>query len=439
MAPEFYDIRILRGSRTRIVLDNGKLEEIAQAPFQGAAVRALHGGAWGFVTTDNVANLGEEIDLAKRIARKIDRREDLVLAQAPAGRSIVVPVKKDPKNLSLEEKVALLREIEDAAKVKGVSSTQAVYAEMDFTTHYENSEGLDLEAKTTRMGFVISAVAHRNGLYQTDGEGRSGVGGLELFDREDPLALARVVGETAVALLDASMPKGGTYPVILDQELAGVFVHEAVGHATEGDIILEGDSCLEGMLGQKIGSEMVTVKDDPSLMQNGYYSFDDEGSLAQETVLVENGILKSYLNSRETAARLGGVPRNARAEGLDRPVVRMSNTYIANGNWKLEEILAEMGDGVYLAGSRGGQVSTGEGVFQFNAKRGYLVEKGEKTRLLRDVSLSGKILKTLLHVRAVGNDLKFNSGRCGKAGQLVPVSDGSPHLLVAEATVGGAG
>ncbi|MHB8119204.1 MAG: TldD/PmbA family protein [Methanothrix sp.] len=439
MAPEFYDIRILRGSRTRIVLDNGKLEEIAVAPFQGAAVRALFGGAWGFVTTDNVTDLGEEIDLAKRIARKIDWREDLTLAEAPPGRSVAIPVKKDPKNLSLEEKVALLREIEDAAKVKGVSSTQAVYSEMEITASYSSSEGLDLESKTTRMGFVISAVAHRNGLYQTDGEGRSGVGGLELFDREDPIALARVVGETAVALLDASMPKGGTYPVLLDQELAGVFVHEAVGHATEGDIILEGDSCLEGKLGQRIGSELVTVKDDPSLMNNGYYSFDDEGSLAQETVLVEKGILKSYLNSRETAARLGGVPRNARAEGLDRPVVRMSNTYIANGDWKLEDIFAEMGDGVYLAGSRGGQVSTGEGVFQFNAKRGYLVEKGEKTRLLRDVSLSGKILETLLHVKAVGNDLKFNSGRCGKAGQLVPVSDGSPHLLVAEATVGGAG
>ena len=100
---------------------------------------------------------------------------------------------------------------------------------------------------------------------------------------------------------------------------------------------------------------------------------------------------------------------------------------------------AELGDGVYLAGSRGGQVSPGEGIFQFNAKRGYIVEKGEMTKLLRDVSLSGKILETLLHVKAVGSDLKFNSGRCGKAGQLVPVSDGSPHILVAEAMVGGAG
>ena len=436
---DFWDVRILKGRRARIVLDNGKLEEIAEAPFQGAAVRALAGGAWGFVTTDNVDGLKDEIALADRIARKIDGHENLDLAVAPAGKSIEVPVKKDPKNLSLEEKVTLLREIEDAAKMKGVSSTQAVYSEVEILTHYTSSEGLDLESKMVRTGFVISAVAHRNGLYQTDGEGRSGVGGLELFDREDPVALAKVVGETAVALLDAQSPKGGTFPVVLDQELAGVFVHEAVGHATEGDIILEGDSCLEGKLGQQIGSELVTVKDDPSLMRNGYYPFDDEGSKAQETVLVEKGVLKSYLNSRETAGRLGGVPRNARAEGTDRPVVRMSNTFIDNGDWKLEEILEELGSGVYLAGSRGGQVSTGEGVFQFNAKRGFLVEKGVKTKLLRDVSLSGKILQTMLDVKAVGNDLKFNSGRCGKAGQLVPVSDGSPHLLIAKATVGGTG
>jgi TldD protein len=402
-------------------------------------VRALAGGAWGFVTTDNVDGLKDEIALADRIARKIDGHENLDLAVAPAGKSVEVPVKKDPKNLSLEEKVTLLREIEDAAKMKGVSSTQAVYSEVEILTHYTSSEGLDLESKMVRTGFVISAVAHRNGLYQTDGEGRSGVGGLELFDREDPVALAKIVGETAVALLDAESPKGGTFPVVLDQELAGVFVHEAVGHATEGDIILEGDSCLEGKLGQQIGSELVTVKDDPSLMRNGYYPFDDEGSKAQETVLVEKGVLKSYLNSRETAGRLGGVPRNARAEGTDRPVVRMSNTFIDNGDWKLEEILEELGSGIYLAGSRGGQVSTGEGVFQFNAKRGFLVEKGVKTKLLRDVSLSGKILQTMLDVKAVGNDLKFNSGRCGKAGQLVPVSDGSPHLLIAKATVGGTG
>jgi len=155
---EFYDIRVLRGSRTRIVLDNGKLEEISQAPFQGAAVRALFGGAWGFVTTDAVDDLGPEIESARSMARKIDRQEDLRLAPAMPGKSLAVPVKKDPRDLSLEEKVALLREIEGAAKVAGVSSTQAVYMESDLALHYQSSEGLDLESKMTRMGFYITAV-----------------------------------------------------------------------------------------------------------------------------------------------------------------------------------------------------------------------------------------------------------------------------------------
>lgn len=439
MMAEFYDIRTLEGIRTRIVLDNGKPEEISEAPFQGTAVRALSGGAWGFVTTDALDGLPEAIEGALQIARRIGRREDLQLASALPGRSVQVPVKKNPRDISLEEKVSLIREIEEAAEVKGVSSTQAVYSEVEVTMRYRSSEGLDLESRMTRVGYVVSAVAHEGSLYQTDGVARAGVGGLEIFDKEDPLQLAAEVGRNAVALLEAEAPRGGTYPVVLDQELAGVFIHEAVGHATEGDIILEGNSCLEGRIGERIGSDLVTVKDDPSLMLNGYYPFDDEGCLSQETVLVERGVLRSYLNSRETAARLGGVPRNARAEGTDRPAVRMSNTYISMGDWKLEEILEELKEGVYLAGSRGGQVSTAEGIFQFNAKRGYMVEGGERTRLLRDVSLSGRILETLMHVKAVGDDLKFNSGRCGKAGQLVPVSDGSPHLLVERATVGGAG
>lgn len=435
---DFYDVRVLKGSLTRIVFDNGKLDEISEAPFQGASVRALSGGAWGFVTTDNIDGLEREIDLAKRMARKIGKKE-LKLAEAPSGKSQTIPVQKNPRNLSLEEKVELLRDIENAAKMKGISSTQAVYSEVELDAHYMNSEGLDLGSEMTRVGFFVSAVASRDGLYQASGEGRSGIGGLELLDRENPIALANQVGQTAVALLDAETPTGGSFPVVLDQELAGVFVHEAVGHATEADIILEGGSCFEGMLGQQIGSELVTVTDDPSMMQNGYYPFDDEGSLSQETVLVKSGILNSYLHSRETAGRMGGVPRNARAQGTDRPIVRMSNTYIANGDWKIDEIFEELKDGIYLMGSRGGQVNTAEGVFQFNAKRGYLVENGEKTKLLRDVSLSGKIMEILKEVKAVGSDLKFNSGRCGKGGQLVPVSDGSPHLLIGKATVGGAG
>lgn len=438
---EFHDLRVVRGKSTRIVLDNGELDEISESFFQGAAIRALFGGSWGFVQTESLDDLAGKLETAKKAARRIARDERLELAASLPGKSEKIRVKKDPSDLSLEEKVELIREIEDAAKVKGVSSTQAVYNEVLVKTTYSSSDGRDLEYETTRMGFYVTAVASRSGLYQAGMESRAGTCGLELFDDVNATGLARRAGETAVALLDAKAPKGGSFPVIVDQELGGVFVHEAVGHAAEADIVLEGGSILEGKIGEKIGSDLVTVKDDPSLPLYGRYPFDDEGSSSDETVLVEDGVLRSYLHSRETAGRLGGTPRNARAQGCARPVVRMSNTYIAprKDGWKFEEILEEMKDGVYLLGSRGGQVSTAEGVFQFNAKRGYLVENGKVTSLLRDVSLSGHILEILARVKVMGNDLLFNSGRCGKSGQLVPVSDGSPTLLIEEATVGGSG
>ncbi|NLX38043.1 MAG: TldD/PmbA family protein [Methanothrix sp.] len=438
---EFHDLRVIRGKGTRIVLDNGELDEISESFFEGAAIRALAGGSWGFVQTESLDDLPGDLERARRAARRIAGDERLDLAPSIPGKSAKVPVKKDPASLSLEEKVDLLREIEKAAKVEGVGSTQAVYNELLLKTDYSSSDGRDLEAEATRVGFYVTAVASRSGLYQAGMESRAGACGLELFEDVDAVGLARRAGETAVALLDAKAPRGGAYPVVVDQELGGVFVHEAVGHAAEADIVLEGGSILEGKIGERIGSELVTVKDDPSLPLYGFYPFDDEGSATEETVLVDDGVLISYLHSRETAARLGGVPRNARAQGNSRPVVRMSNTYIPPGRdgWSLPEILEEMKDGVYLLGSRGGQVSTAEGIFQFNAKRGYLVRGGEMTSLLRDVSLSGHILEILERVTAVGDDLSFNSGRCGKSGQLVPVSDGSPHLLIEEAAVGGSG
>lgn len=438
---EFHDLRVIRGKGTRIVLDNGELDEISESFFEGAAIRALAGGSWGFVQTESLDDLPGDLERARRAARRIAGDERLDLAPSIPGKSAKVPVKKDPASLSLEEKVDLLREIEKAAKVEGVGSTQAVYNELLLKTDYSSSDGRDLEAEATRVGFYVTAVASRSGLYQAGMESRAGACGLELFEEVNAPALARRAGETAVALLDAKAPRGGAYPVVVDQELGGVFVHEAVGHAAEADIVLEGGSILEGKIGERIGSELVTVKDDPSLPLYGFYPFDDEGSATEETVLVDDGVLISYLHSRETAARLGGVPRNARAQGNSRPVVRMSNTYIPPGRdgWSLPEILEEMKDGVYLLGSRGGQVSTAEGIFQFNAKRGYLVSGGEMTSLLRDVSLSGHILEILERVTAVGDDLSFNSGRCGKSGQLVPVSDGSPHLLIEEAAVGGSG
>jgi TldD protein len=227
---------------------------------------------------------------------------------------------------------------------------------------------------------------------------------------------------------------------VADQDLTGVLVHEALGHACEADAILGGDSILEGSMGKKIASELVTIYDDPTIRGAfGSYPFDDEGVRTRRKVLVEDGVLREFLHSRTTAQRLGMAPNgSARAESYSaRPLVRMSNTFMAGGDRKLEELLEGIKLGVYAKGSRGGQVDTAKGTFQFNAQEAFLIEKGRITAPLRDLSLSGETLRMLADVVALADDSRVGDpGYCGK-GQWVPVGDGGPHMRVKQAVVGG--
>lgn len=439
---DFYDARVLEATSTSITLDNGKVEEISVNHNRGTGVRALCGGSWGFTAADGDFDLQKAIISASELARGMNARtpkEKVELAPvSPPSLKDVPRARIDPADISIEEKVDLLKEIGARAKVDGVSSTTAIYSESALKVRYMSSEGMEYEYDLVRSGFVVSAVASRNGLYQVGRESGFGVCGYEIFDKYDALSMAESAGKTAVELLDAKQAKGGSMPVILDPELAGVFAHEAVGHASEADLVLEGSSILENRIGEQIASPLVTVIDDPSMHEYGYYPFDAEGVQSLKTTIINNGVLESYLHSRETAAALGGRPGHSRAQGYSMPVVRMSNTYIDNGDSNFDEMLEEIGNGIYLKGSRGGQVNTGEGIFQFNAEKGYLIEDGELTTLLRDVSLSGNTLEILNNVTMVADDLEMHSGRCGKSGQLVPVTDGSPHILVSQALVGGA-
>ncbi|MCZ7373073.1 MAG: TldD/PmbA family protein [Candidatus Methanoperedens sp.] len=440
---DFHDTRIIKSVSTAIILDNGEIREISNNFSTGAAVRVLSGGTWGFVSLDNIEKIDVALVSAKRLAdaaRNKSPRKPIKLAPIEKPAFVDLPeVKEDPRDIPIEDKVKFLEEIEKTALVDGIKSTSVVYSESLATVRYTSSEGFDSEYTLNKIGFSISAIAQSEGNYQMGRESRFGVSGFEIFKKHDAFELARKAGNTAVELLSAKAPKAGTYPVILDQELAGVFIHEAVGHAVEADHVLEGNSILAGKIGDQIASPLITVYDDPSLHEFGYYPFDDEGAASKRTTLIQNGILKSFLHSRETAGILGGESRNSRAQGYSRPVIRMSNTFIAPDGMKFNEMLSELKNGIYLLGSRGGQVNPGEGVFQFNAERGFIVENGELTTPLRDVSLSGNTLEILNNVEAVGNDLEMNSGRCGKAGQLVPVSDGAPHVLVRNAVVGGSG
>jgi TldD protein len=438
---KFYDCRVIEGSSTSVVLDNGKIEEISRNFTRGAGVRALCGGSWGYTAVEGDIDLKRGVDAASKLAFSMNAstpKEEVELAAVSSPDLKDLPeIRIDPRDIAIEEKVDLLKSIEEHAKIAGVHSTKVMYLESEFKVQYRSSEGLEREYELLNVGFAVSAVASENGVYQAGRESRFGYG-YELFEKENALELAGKAGKTAIELLKAKTPKGGEMPVVLDQELAGVFAHEAVGHASEADLVLEGDSILENRIGEQIASPLVTIIDDPTMHEFGYYPFDAEGSDSKRTEIIRDGVFNSYLHSRETAAKLGGTPGNCRAQGYSMPVVRMSNTFIDNGDSRFEEMLEEVRDGMYLVGSRGGQVNTGEGIFQFNAEKGYLIKNGELTGILRDVSLSGKTLEILNHVTLVGNDLKMTAGRCGKAGQLVPVSDGSPHIAISKALVGGA-
>jgi TldD protein len=281
------------------------------------------------------------------------------------------------------------------------------------------------------------AVAVRGAVMQMARESQHTIRGFNLRHRAE---MGEKAGRTAVALLDALPARGGRVHAVLDPELGGVFAHEAVGHASEGDLIKEGNSVLRGRIGEVIGNPALTIVDDPTLPEFGFEPMDAEGSQTHRTEIIRNGKVNAYLQSRETAAAVGGgIPGNARAMSGDIPQVRMSNTFIEEGDASVEEIISECRDGILLIGSRGGQVDPGKGVFLFNAEYGYLIEKGERTQMVRDVSLSGEILRTLHTITLIGSERKMHQGFCGKGGQSVPVSDGAPYLLLKDAMVGGSG
>ena len=436
----YYDIRCVQGEATLIDIDNGVIESAGTSYFDRTVVRALGPKGWGILTRDHV-NIDSKrevdalVEAATRLAVVTHDRIDL--ADAPRALLSVPPLAGDPREIDLEEKTRLLAGIESAARIPEVVNTRARYTEGIDSVRFLDSGGNEFSYEAVRSGFSVLAIASRNGVMQMGSERDHITTGFNLRGKQD---LGQKAGEVAVSLLDAKLAKGGAMRAVLDPELAGVFTHEAVGHASEGDLVREGASVLAGKIGERIGRSGLVIVDDPSLHEFGFIPVDAEGVAVRRTEIIRDGILTSFLHNRETLAAVGdGVPGHARAEHGAPPIVRMSNTFIENGDATYDEIMAECRDGILLIGSRGGQVDPGRGVFQFNAEYGYLIEGGEATCMVRDVSLSGEILSTLHDITLIGDDRRMSPGYCGKGGQTVPVSDGAPHLLLDGATIGGRG
>jgi TldD protein len=430
-------LRISESLNNVIVMKDGKVQEITSGNNWGGCVRVLKNGAWGVSFTTNPAKMEDAGKSALKLANALDN--DVKLADIePTHDNVKSKAKLKLQDVSLDEKKEAMSAAEKAANLEAIVSTTVNYVDGEGTTIFANSEGTELQIEESRVALFMNAVAASDGIIQFGHKSTGGAAGFEVIQKEDLEKFGRVTAEKAIRLLKAELPPSGKFPVVMDPELTGVFIHEALGHASEADLILKNDSILKGKMGTQIGSSLVTIIDDATMDAFGYYPYDSEGVKTRKNILVEDGILKSLLSSRETASQLDITPSgNARSVVGDQPIVRMSNTYLQPSELKFEELIEDMDSGIYLKGSRGGQVDTGKGVFQFNAAESFLIENGEVKNPLRDVSLSGNILEMLLKVDGVGSDFKMGVGFCGKSGQTVPVGDGGPHVRVKEATVGG--
>jgi TldD protein len=287
----------------------------------------------------------------------------------------------------------------------------------------------------------VHVTAQKNGTLQTAYESVGGIGGLEIFDRTPPAHLARIAAQRAIDKLSAPPAPVGECPVVISSVAGGTLIHEAIGHALEADGIQEGTSPhFAGKIGQKVANDIVTVLDDPTREgHRGSFFFDDEGTKSERSVLVENGILKTYLYDRKSA---GKDKRRSNGHGrresfAHKPIPRMSNTFIAPGKDSPKDILASLKRGLLVTRMGGGQVNTATGDFVFEVDEGFWVEDGKTKHMVRGATLLGNGPEVLRTIDRVGSDIGWSIGTCGKNGQGVPVSDGVPTLRVPKLVVGG--
>jgi len=437
LGASFAEVRLEDTVRELITYVNGRVVALGFQRSRGAGVRVLYGGSVGFASTCDLTREGlraaarEAVKAAKALAPG-----DRGLAPHPLRSRVfrLEGVKLHPSQVPLEEKLELVKRAYKVAKEGGAASATARYGAHYGSVLVYTSEGVEVEVERLVVGVSASVVlreADRVGDgFETHGASR----GFEAFEGEgSPEAVAERALSHARDALKASRPPAGYLTVITRPELTGVFAHESFGHLTEGDFVAAGTSPLTGRLGEAIASEEVTIVDAGFDERGGYVLLaDDEGVPARKVVLVERGVLKGYLHSRESAALLGMEPTgNGRAQSFAHEViVRMRNTFFEAGSWGEEEIVEETKHGLLLDKPAGGQVEE-DGTFTFNARIGYLVENGEIKEPVRDVVLAGNILEMLKRVDAASKRVVITTspfGGCGKMGQMVHVGDGGPTL-----------
>lgn len=445
----FVDIRFHDRTYELIVLDNGVVKQYTVSTSKGVGVRVVVDKFFGYASTNRLDkdSLMEAVDRAISVAKSMSRfglpielfERKIVRDRVTSKFSI------DPFTVDSSEKISVLKDMYSITRdFKDIISCLARFGYEYDNRFYQSSWGDEVEVTNRLIGISILTVAKVNGVVERVHDQKSMVAGWEFIKSTDWCEFSRDVAQITVQAAKSPAVKPGRYDAVLDNEMVGLLLHEAFGHATEADIVEAGGSVLEGRVGERIASDYVTVVDD-GLVEGGFYlPYDDEGSPKVKTVTVDRGVLKTYLHSLWTAKRFDSKPTgNARVMDYEQVIlIRQTNTYMEPGDHSVDELFEDIKEGVYVRGrgAMGGQVDPSMGTFTFTAGPSYLVKNGRVESLIRGVMISGNILETLKNVDAVAKDLKVTTsvfGGCGKDGQMVRVGDGGPHIRVRGLVIGG--
>ena len=426
------------------ILDDGRVEEVVSGRDRGAGIRVVVGETTGFAHTADLSDTGlaAAAGAAAAAARQTGgarRVVEVSSLEVPRPLTVRVPPEDVPKST----KVALLTAADAAARSTGSAITQvsARYGDGRRRILVADSDGLFTSDDQVRTLFSVSCVASGDTGMQTGRESAGRTAGFELFDLYDVEEMARRAARRALTKLTARPAPSGEMPVVVGPGGGGVLFHEACGHGLEADLVAKSASAFAGRIGERVAAEMVTLVDDGTMAGEwGHYGIDDEGKPAARNVLISDGVLTDYMWDRLRARKEGRASSgNGRRQSYQHlPMVRMTNTYIENGDADPDDIVADTPHGVYVAQLGGGQVNTATGDFVFGMTEAYLIENGEITAPIREGNLIGNGPEVLTRIDALGNDFAMGSpGTCGKDGQGVPVGDGTPTLRVTALTVGG--
>jgi TldD protein len=431
-----------------VKLDDDSVTEVRSDRDTGVGVRAIAKGRTGFAFTNALTrpSLLETARTAAMAARTTARRDgeppaplDLRQATAPATqRARYLPTDHRPSDVA-----QLLRRVASSARdVSGdVDSVSVTHVAVSQDVLVATSSGQAMLDTRIRTRVTCRVTARRLGRLESGFSGPGAGTGMEYYaDENAPELIGKQAAERALRALDGAEPPSGVFPVVLGSAGGGLLLHEACAHGLEGDGLSRRTSIFATTAGQQVGSELVTAVDDPSLDgAYGSYGADDEGTLSSSTTLLAEGVQVGALTDAASAKLLDAPSSgNGRRQSYTHPPLpRMSNTYILPGRDIREALIGSVGRGVYVVGLKGGDVDTTTGGFAFTASEAYLIEGGHLTQPLVGLTLLGDGPSVLASVEAVGDDLEFTQALCGKEGQWVPVSYGSPTLLVAGLTVAG--